>query len=170
MATRPFTFCRFRFVIRFMNNSATVERCVEQMVAVALHHGFEGPPFVLGEMCPCGLIMRRACVRVCASPEGPCSCTPLPSRTHRRPGWLINIENEVDWEGGTELIIAFLELLTRRMHEALPGPDYPEEANGSPALVLWYDSVVADTGELKWQDGAWGRAGRVEAWRTGCAV
>lgn len=65
-------------------------------------------------------------------------------------GWLINIENPVEWEGGTGLVVAFLELLTRRMKEALPAPD----AGGpSPALVLWYDSVTHDTGELKWQDG-----------------
>ena len=30
------------------------------------------------------------------------------------------------------------------------------EDEESPALVLWYDSVTYDTGELKWQDGAFG--------------
>lgn len=60
----------------------------------------------------------------------------------------------MDWEGGTGLVVAFLELLTRRMKEALPGAD-PAHST-SPALVLWYDSVTHDTGELKWQDGACG--------------
>lgn len=87
----------------------------------------------------------RACSR--------CPFPPLRTHTDVRAGWLINIENEVDWEGGTELVVAFLELLTRRMHQAVPAAD-PEAA--SPALVLWYDSVTHDTGELKWQDGTWG--------------
>ncbi len=65
---------------------------------------------------------------------------------HGFEGWLINIENEMEWEGATALVVFFLELLTRRMHEALPGPDRSQ--------VLWYDSVTFDTGELKWQDGA----------------
>ena len=65
----------------------------------------------------------------------------------------------MDWEGGTGLVITFLELLTRRTKEALPGAD-PAHST-SPALVLWYDSVTHDTGELKWQDGACGVASEV---------
>lgn len=42
------------------------------------------------------------------------------------------------------------------MKEVIPsaGPNGP-----SPALVLWYDSVTHDTGELKWQDGALAKRG-----------
>jgi hypothetical protein len=113
------------------------------MVAIALHHGFEGNEGT-------GVSMLHAHTHTRTTFCSTLRPFPLLPLTLAHAGWLINIENEVDWEGGTSLIVTFLELLTARMREALPGPG---PGHPSPALVLWYDSVTHDTGELEWQDG-----------------
>ncbi|ESO93332.1 hypothetical protein LOTGIDRAFT_119666 [Lottia gigantea] len=58
---------------------------------------------------------------------------------YRFDGWLINIENEVQSRKVNDLK-DFVEDLTRKMHEAIPG-----------SVVIWYDSVT-DTGKLDWQN------------------
>lgn len=62
---------------------------------------------------------------------------------HGLDGWLINIENEVESETAVENMVIFLRALTRGM----------KKVKQIGATVLWYDSVVSDTGKLEWQDG-----------------
>ena len=57
-------------------------------------------------------------------------------------GWLINIENDIDWTDGVELFLHFLLYLKENLKSRL-SPDH---------IVLFYDSVTVD-GILKWQDG-----------------
>ncbi|XP_039596760.1 cytosolic endo-beta-N-acetylglucosaminidase [Polypterus senegalus] len=54
-------------------------------------------------------------------------------------GWLINIENQLS-ETAVKNLPTFLQYLTDKMHQALPG-----------SLILWYDSVL-ETGKLQWQN------------------
>lgn len=54
-------------------------------------------------------------------------------------GWLINIENELS-ENGVNVMLYFLEKLTKLMHEHIPG-----------STVLWYDAVTIH-GKLTWQN------------------
>lgn len=58
---------------------------------------------------------------------------------HSMDGWLINIENKIKKEQIPNLVI-FVQLLTQRMHMAMPG-----------SQVIWYDSVTVD-GDLTWQN------------------
>lgn len=56
-------------------------------------------------------------------------------------GWLINMETPISREK-ISLMKHFLQVLTEMTHEATNG-------NG---LIIWYDSVTADTGRLEWQN------------------
>ncbi|VDI37378.1 mannosyl-glycoprotein endo-beta-N-acetylglucosaminidase [Mytilus galloprovincialis] len=58
---------------------------------------------------------------------------------YRFDGWLINIENKIV-EEKVPCLCKFVEYLTAKLHETLPGSE-----------VIWYDSVI-NTGELTWQD------------------
>ncbi|TPX70206.1 mannosyl-glycoprotein endo-beta-N-acetylglucosaminidase [Spizellomyces sp. 'palustris'] len=55
-------------------------------------------------------------------------------------GWFFNIESPVDKPDDSHVMIEFLEYITRKMHEALPG-----------SLVIWYDSLTTE-GKIDWQD------------------
>jgi len=58
---------------------------------------------------------------------------------HSMDGWLLNIENKIEFTQ-TENLIYFVRILTQRMHAAIPG-----------SQVIWYDSVTIN-GDLTWQN------------------
>ncbi|KAG0007068.1 hypothetical protein BGZ65_009840 [Modicella reniformis] len=61
---------------------------------------------------------------------------------YRFDGWFINIES--DLRGGAqqaEQTIAFLAYLRAQIHARIPGGE-----------LIWYDSVISSTGEVRWQD------------------
>lgn len=65
-------------------------------------------------------------------------------------GWLVNIEASVDnGKNGVHHLLQFLRDLTTFVHQLLPpSPLFTRTTGG---LVIWYDSIHADTGNVSWQ-------------------
>eukprot|EP00624_Nannochloropsis_granulata_P004133 evm.model.NODE_30786_length_42050_cov_53.292770.1 len=90
---------------------------------------------------------REACHRLFASPSLAVSLARRlvdMARHYDFDGWLVNIENELEVgkEGGRENVVVFLEALTEGMKAE-------GEEGREGGIVLWYDSVVSDTGTLE---------------------
>uniref|UniRef100_A0A914VZH8 Mannosyl-glycoprotein endo-beta-N-acetylglucosaminidase n=1 Tax=Plectus sambesii TaxID=2011161 RepID=A0A914VZH8_9BILA len=86
----------------------------------------------------------KICSEILSDPEKTRACISqltLIAKVHNFDGWLINIENVIEYDHLTALQ-GFLSELTKSMRSAL----------GERSRVVWYDSVIATSGRLKWQD------------------